>query len=106
MMKRYFIDLGRESASQIRELSNQEFNLISSILEEAEAGFIEEYPFGYDDVVSVSTELSTKRTRNQKENFLWRELFKRYENVRPEIMRYFISEVECFNLLNTKYPGE
>ena len=70
MSKTYFIDLGRESASQLRELSEQEFNLISSILEEAETGFIEEYPFNHDDMVSASTELSTKRTRNQKENFL------------------------------------
>ena len=105
-MKRYFIEVGGECVPQIRELSNQEYNLISSIFESAQNGIIEEYPFNYDDVVSVSTELSTKRTRNQKENFLWKEPFKRYPNVRPEIMRYFISEVECYNLLNTKYPGE
>lgn len=105
-MKKYFIEVGGENVPQIRELSDQEYNLIDSIFESAQNGFIEEYPFTYDDVVSVSNELSTKKTKIQKTKFLWIDLFNRYPNINYDIVKYFISEVECYNLLNAKYPGE
>lgn len=100
MMKRYYIELCRESVPQVRELSNEEYNLISSIFEVAQSGIIEEYPFTFDDLLKVYGELMERQTRIQRRNFLWKELPQRYQKLRNEIRRYFIAEVENYAGLN------
>ena len=92
-MNRYFIEIGRESVPQVRELSNQEYNLLHSIIEFAQNGIIEEYPFTHEDLIENVNIFANLNTRTKQNRFMYNEIFDKYSHINQEVVRHFASEI-------------